>query len=551
MRAITAIADILKYEGVEYIFGIPASPIIDAATIAGIRPIIPRSEPTAISMADGYVRVSNGHKMGVCFSTIQASAQNLFPGIAQAFADSTPVLVFPLGSKHDRFDVLPNFDVVFNCRGIAKWVARINSAARVPDMMRRAFTLLRNGRGGPVILELPADVFGHWGGGEQIDEALFEYTPVKKVRSAGDPADVRKAVKALLAANNPVIHVGQGVLYAEATDELRQFAELLQAPVMTTIQGKSAFPEDHPLSIGTGAATATGMVRHFLQKTDFVFGIGCSFFKTWIATGIPPGKSFAQVTIDEFDINKDYPIAYPIIGDARLVLQQLIDEVKRQVGDKGRKENHEVAKEVKKVKDAWLSEWMPLLTSNEVPINPYRVIWDLMNAVDRTATIVTHDSGNPRDQMVPFFEAIIPRGYLGWGHSTHLGWGLGLAMGAKLADKDKLVVNVMGDYGFGFSGMDFETAVREKIPILTIVLNNSATAGYEKYFPIAVERYGSKYLSGNYTKVAEGLGGYSEKVEKPADIVPALQQAMKVVNSGTPALLEMITKEEYRFSECL
>jgi len=189
------------------------------------------------------------------------------------------------------------------------------------------------------------------------------------------------------------------------------------------------------------------------------------------------------------------------------------------------------------------------LTSDEVPINPYRVVWDLTNTVDKTRTIVTHDAGNPRDQMVPFFESHVPHGYLGWGKSTHLGASLGLAMGAKLAAPDKLVINVMGDGALGMCGMDLETAARERIPILTILLNNGALGGYEKYMPIATEKYRLKYLTGDYAQVADGLGVVAERVEKPQDIIPALQRAAQITHSGRPALLEMITREDPTFSK--
>lgn len=543
MKMTTAVARILKAEGVEYLMGIPPNLFLDAASTAGIRPIVGRAERTMIGMADGYSRVSNGNRIGVVYTTNQSGTENAFSGVAQTFADSSPVLFLPMGLERSRAEVLPNFSAVRNYQGITKWVDQINFPERAPEMLRRAFTLLKNGRPRPVMLEGPTDLEDG-----EFDDAAFHYTPVKRMRTAGDPSDVKKLVQELLSAKNPVIHVGQGVLYSCATDELHEFAELVQAPVMTTMMGKSAFREDHPLSLGAAGETCTKMVVHFLEKADMVLGIGCSFFKIWSATPIPPGKIMAQVTIDEHDINKDYSIDYPIIGDAKLVLQQLIAEVKKQSGDEGLKGREDVAKEIKRIKDQWLSEWMPLLTSDEVPINPYRVIWDLMNTVDRTRTIVTHDSGNPRDQMIPFYETIIPRGYIGWGKSTQLGYSLGLVMGAKLAAKDKLAVNVMGDYAFGQSGMDFETAVRENIPILTIVLNNSMMGGYEQYMPVSVERYGAKFLSGDYAKIAEGLGGYSEKIEQPADVIPAIQRAMKVVDSGKPALLEMITKEAKNFS---
>jgi thiamine pyrophosphate-dependent acetolactate synthase large subunit-like protein len=172
-----------------------------------------------------------------------------------------------------------------------------------------------------------------------------------------------------------------------------------------------------------------------------------------------------------------------------------------------------------------------------------------MHTVDREKTIVTHDSGSPRDQMSPFFEAISPRGFIGWGKSTQLGYGFGLAMGAKLAAPDKLAVNVMGDAAFGMVGLDFETAVRERIPILTIVNNNSGMGIYgPDRFPTAAREYGTGRLSGNYAQVAKAMGGYSERVEKPEEIVPAIRRAQQVVASGEPALLEVITSLEPAFS---
>ncbi len=288
----------------------------------------------------------------------------------------------------------------------------------------------------------------------------------------------------------------------------------------------------------------------FLKKADLVLAIGSSCTGEPYTTPIPDGKVIMQSTIDERDINKDYSIEQAIIGDARLVLRQLIAEVKEQIGPGGNRENGAVAREVRAVKGEWLKEWMPKLTSNEVPINPYRVIWDLMQALDRKETIITHDAGGPRDQMVPFYESIVPGGYIGWGKSTTLGSGMAFAMGAKLARPDKTAVNFMGDGAFGMVGMDFETAVRERIPILTIVVNNSRLGGYGYggENPIASERYNFNINSGDYTKVAEGLGGYTERVEQPGDIIPAIQRAKKALASGQPALIEVITREETDYS---
>jgi acetolactate synthase-1/2/3 large subunit len=415
----------------------------------------------------------------------------------------------------------------------------INFADRVPEMMRRAFTYLRIGRSGPVLLEIPGDVAT-----EEFDDSLFQYKSVKGVKPAGDPADVRKVVKALMEAKHPVIRAGQGILLAGACDELRELVELLQIPVYSTMAGKSAFPENHPLSLGAGGRTRPKMLMHFQKKSDLVFAIGSSCTKEGFTTPIPDDKAVIQSTIDERDINKDYFLEHAIIGDAKLVLRQMINEVKEQIGREGRKENDAVVREVKTVKDEWMREWMPKLTSDEVPINPYRVIWDLMKVLDRKETIISHDSGGPRDQLLPFWESLIPGGYIGWGKTTSLGGSLGFAMGAKLARPDKTAVSFMGNAAFGMVGMDFETAAREKIPILVILINNSLLGGYHRFHPIASKRYHINFQTGDYTKVAEGLGGYAERVDKPDDIIPAVRRAKKAVDSGQPALVEIITREE-------
>lgn len=547
MKGATAIANILKMEGVEFVGCIPANALVEALAVAGIRPIVFRQERVGVGMADGFSRVTNGRRIGVFTMQAQAGTENSFAGVAQAYADSVPILVLPGAMGQGRVGVRPNFDATLNYSEITKWADRLNMVERVPEMMRRAFTHLRTGRPSPVLLEIPSDVAQ-----QELEEEAFDYVPVKPRRTAGDPADVREAAGALLAAKRPVIHAGQGVLYAEAWHELRELAELLQAPVMTTLGGKSAFPENHPLSLGAGGATATGAVVHFLRRSDLVFGIGCSFTVSGYAVTIPEGNVMVHSTNDAEDINKDYRVDHAVIGDARLVLQQLIEEVEAQVGPAARRESSRVADEVKSVREEWLSQWMPRLTSDEVPINPYRVIWDLMNVVDRERTIVTHDSGSPRDEMSPFFETLTPRGFIGWGKSTQLGYSLGLAMGAKMAAPDKLVVNVMGDSAFGMVGLDFETAVRERIPILTIVLNNSGMAIYgPKLFPLAHERYGTKTVSGNYAKVAEALGGYNERVERPEEVAPAIRRAQQVVAAGQPALLEIITAQERARSDGL
>jgi acetolactate synthase-1/2/3 large subunit len=537
MRGAEALARILKLEGVEVLFSYPNHPLIDAAALLGIRPIIARSEKTLINMADGYARATNAQKPSVIVVQAGPGIENAFGGFAQAFSDGIPLLMIPGGGDQRRTGEPPNFDPLPVYRNVSKWAGHINMVERIPELSRRAFSQLRNGKPGPVLLELPSDVSG-----AQVDEASFEYIPARAYRSAGDPQDVAAAAKLLIEAQRPVLHVGHGVLWAQAWDELRELAELVSAPVMTTMAAKSVFPENHPLSLGAGGHTVTRAAAQFLVKSDLIFGIGCSFARGGFSSPIPAGKRLVQVTVDGRDLDRDYQVDQAVIGDARLVLRQLLEEVRRQGGGSSR--NGAVAAEVQQAREATRREWQERLTSDESPINPYRVIAELNGVLDKAHSVVTHDSGNPRDQTLTNYEAITPRGYIGWGKSTQLGTGLGIALGAKLARPDWTAVNVMGDLAFGTAGMEVETGVRERLPIVTVILNNSVMGGYGHHMPNASEQFRSNQLSGNYSRVAEGLGAHAERVERAADVRAALERGIAATRDGRPAVLEMITKED-------
>jgi thiamine pyrophosphate-dependent acetolactate synthase large subunit-like protein len=537
MKGAAMIAEALKREGVDCVFCFPQNPLIDAIANAGIRPIVCRQERVGVNMADGYSRTSRGQRIGVFVMQYGPGAENAYPGVAQAFANGIPMLLLPGASDLRRLDTLPNYWASRNFAGVTKWSATVGNADRIGHLMRRAFYEMRTGRPGPVMIEVPHEVMN-----QELDDG-FDYRPVKGLKTLGDPADVREVVGVLLRAEAPIIHAGQGVLFSEATDELIELAELMQIPVMTTLPGKSGFPENHPLALGSGGSTTTGTVAHFMRKADVVFGIGSSLTRTSFGITIPPGKIIIQATNNEWDVNRDYRADYAILGDAKLVLRQIIDEVRRQSSNPA-SERDDVAEEVKTVRLAWLQEWMPKLTSQDVPLSPYRVIWDLMNTVDRRNTIITHDSGGPRNQITPFWESLVPGSYIGWGKSTQLGFGLGAIMGAKLAAPDKLCINLMGDAAIGMVGMDIETAVRANIPILTVVLNNGFMAAETHATPIAAERYDALTQTGDYAAVAKALGAWSERVSTPDQIAPAIQRAADVTRSGSPALLEFMTTQE-------
>ena len=388
----------------------------------------------------------------------------------------------------------------------------------------------------PAIVEIPGDMWN-----EEVAEPL-NYTPVLRTKSGAAPKDVKAAAALLIAAKSPVLYAGQGVHYAKAWPQLKKLAELLAMPVVTSLGGKSSFPENHPLSLGAGGVAMPRAVSKFLAEADVIFGVGCSFTETSFGVAIPKGKTIIHSTVDAMHINKDVEAKIGLVGDAGLVLDALLEEIGKTV--KANRDATAVASAIAASHAEFLAKWMPKLTNNDAPLNPYRVLWELQKTVDIHNTIITHDAGSPRDQLSPFWKAIEPLSYIGWGKTTQLGYGLGLAMGAKLAKPDKLCINVWGDAAIGFTGMDFETAVRERIPIMSILLNNFSMAIELKVMPISTEKYRSTDISGDYAAMARAFGGYGERVTKPEDIVPAILRGIAKTKEGVPVLLEFITSKE-------
>ena len=544
MRADPAVVEILKREGVTTLFCFPTTSVIETAVAGGLRPIICRQERVGVDMADGYARVTNGRPPGVFAMQYGPGAENAFPGIATTFSDSVPVLFLPLGHARDQAQVFPMFHSSRTYASITKQVEHVIVPEQVPAAMRRAFNALKNGRAGPVMVELPRDVLDL-----DIGSDVLEHRPVRPSRSSPASRDVEDAARLLVDAACPVILAGQGVLYAEASDELVRLAELLQCPVMTTVDGKSAFPEDHALALGSGGNGFTGHGAHFLySKADLILGIGTGLNRHPLTTPpLPAGVRIIHATNDTRDLHKSYATEVALLGDAKLTLAALVDAVKDRLG--GRLLNRSPAQEIATKREAWLAKWQAKLTSAEKPITPYRVIHEFMRAVDPAGAIVTHDSGSPREQLLPFYRATRPRGYLGWGKSHQLGTGLGLTIGAKVAAPDKFCVNFMGDAAFGMTGLDFETAVRCGVPICTMVLNNSTMAIEIPHMKLSHEKHNARDLGGSYADLARDLGGWSERVDDPSQVGEAILRARRQTEEGRACLLEFVTNAETAFSK--
>ena len=542
MNVAQAVAHVLKQEGVEYLFAYPVNPLIESAAELDIRTVIVRQERIGLHMADAMSRLTSGRKIGVFCMQSGPGTENAYGGVAQAFGESVPIVVLPMGYRRKVAQLSPNFHAYLNFQHITKSCEYLVLPETVSEVMRRAFTQVKNGRPGPALVEFPTDL---------LDEEVpgtFDYRPTPSVRVGPDPDAVRDAAEALVAAERPVIYAGQGVHYAEAWSELKQLAELLEAPVTTSLDGKSAFPEDHPLSLGNGGRSMPEPVHVFVQNADVIFGIGCSFTRTNFGLTMPEGKTYIHATLDPGDINKDVACHYPIVGDAALTLRALIDEVSDRLKNKPRGRYEGIVTEIQAIRQRWMKAWSPKLRDSSTPFSPYRVISDMIDTVDIDKTIITHDAGSPRDQLTPFWPSTTPLSYIGWGKTTQLGYGLGLAMGAKLVHPDRLCINVWGDAAIGFTGMDFETAVRERIPILSVLFNNHSMAIEIPVMPTSQAKYGATDISGNYALMAEAFGGYGERVESPDEIIPALKRGISKTEEGVPALLEFMTSKEIDFS---
>ncbi len=541
MNGTQFIARILKQEGVNEMTCFPSNALIEEASKEGIRPVMFRHERGAIMAADGYSRMSSGQRFGVVAMQHAAGAENSMGGLSQAFGDNVPILVLPGGYPIEQRHVRPNFSARDNWAGITKSVQTIDTPSQIKDVMRRAFQALKNGNGGPVVVEMSLDVCAM----EVPEDALNYHSPIAS-KSVPPQNDIQDAVKALLAAARPMIWAGSGVLRAQASPELADFAALTDIPVFTTMEGKSAYDERLPLSLGAGSGATTGPAYEWINESDVVIGIGTSLSHNSYTRKVPDGKTVIHNTINPDEINKATPSHIGLVGDAKLTLLALIDEVKAQIGEGGR--NTGVASHIAKVKAEWMAEWSPLLNSNEAPLNPYRVIQEINKNLDQENSVVTHDAGGPRDCMVPFYTATTPNSYIGWGKTTHLGFGIPLMIGAKLADPSKFCLNYMGDGAWGMSGTDMAAAAKTGLPITTVLLNNGGMATYPGGFPTAREQYDVSFMEGDYAKITEGMGGVGIPVSQPEELGPAILKARQLNDEGKTVLIDVKSNFESRKS---
>ncbi len=547
MNGTEFIAKILKAEGINSVTCYPSNPLIEAVAKEGIRPISFRNERGAVMAADGFSRTSQRKKFGVAIVQSQAGAENAMGGIAQAYADNIPILLMPGGISLSQLGVKPNFSALQNYQGWVKQVETVLSPNEVGNVMRRSFNALRNGPPGPVVVEMTSDVCSL-----EIPKDSENYCSPRSAKVIPSQNDIRDAVKFLMKAKKPLIWAGGGVLMSGASKELKKLVEFTGIPVFTTMQGKSAFDERHPLSLGAGCGTTTLAAHNWLKNSDVVLVLGSSLTRTPYGQVLSSEKTLLHNTIDHEDLNKDVSAMVGLVGDTKLTLLALMEEFKTEGFKKDNGEVTQIKEEINVLKKKWMQDWNPILHSGEIPLNYYRIINEIYKNIDPENSIVTHDAGAPRDCMVPFYNATLPNSYIGWGKTTHLGFGIPLMIGAKIAHPDKFCLNLMGDGAFGMSGLDLETSVRAELPITTVLLNNGAMSTYEGTSligPVSKKEYGVSSLSGDYAKIAKGLGAEDIRVEKPNELEMALKNAQQLNKDGKTVLIDVISNVESRRSK--
>ena len=543
MRVADAVVDILKSEGVKFVAALPGDdilPLFDAFHQQNDIPLIlTRHEQATVFMADGYARSCG--EPGVAMVTKGPGRCNAMTAIVNAFTDCVPlVVIFGHSSRKQlakgMLQEVPYLDIF---QTVAKWTFSIPSPERVPEVFRRAFTLARSGRPGPVIIEIPQDI-------SMAQADIPPYTKTRRVRFGPDPYDIDKLLELMRESKRPLVYLGRGALWSGATEDLVRVAEAFALPVMATLPAKGAMPEDHPLCLGLGgyprAVYSTGQSKKFAEDADLVIALGCSFRQhatsSWLPK--PAHAKLVQVDIDPAELHKNYAADLVMLSDLKLFLQALLQRGAQKLDGWRKGMNGVVAEEISELKKQWMDSWNQRLTSDEVPINPYRACWDLTNGLDRRNSILLHDAGVTRAYVSHHYEALFPNGFIGFGSTSAMGWSTPAAMGAKLAHPDKTVVNVTGDGSFGLTGMEIETAARNDIRTLTVILNNESLGASRETLH---ERFKGHEigisLRGDYAAVARALGAYGERIEQPRDLQPALGRAL--AHPG-PALLEIGVK---------
>jgi len=538
MKGAHAIVKALEIEGVEVIFGIPGGasiPLYDVLYDSKIRHILVRHEQAAAHAADGYARVSG--RVGVCSATSGPGATNLTTGIVNAYLDSSPIVALT-GQVATPFlgkDAFQEADSVGITMPVSKHNFQLRTVEEIPDVIRKAFLIASTGRPGPVLIDMPKDI--------QEKEGNIKFPkavdlPGYRPTLGGNPKQIKKAVETLLEAERPMILAGGGVIIANAERELFRLSEMLMAPVGTSLMGKGAFPESHPLGLGMIGMHGRKAGNYAINDADVILAIGCRFSDrtTAMVSCFAPEAKIIHADIDPAEIGKNVPVHLPIVGDAKHVLKDMLNLLKARA--KKGKEN----RWTKKIAE-YKKEFSPRMDYNDVPLKPQKVIKEIMTVLSADDIVVT-EVGQCQMWAAHYLGRTKPRTFISSGGLGTMGFGFPAAMGAKVAKPEKNVIDIAGDGSFLMNCQELATVMEEDIPVVVGVLNNRYLGMVRQWQELFYSRRYSGVDLGNspdFVKLAEAFGADGIRVEKPKEIAPAIKEAFK---SGRPTVIDFVINPE-------
>ena len=523
MKGAKILVESLLKENVEVIFGYPGGsviPFFDCLYDAPIKFILPRHEQAAAHAADGYARVTG--RPGVCVATSGPGATNLTTGIATAYMDSIPMVAITGQVKTSLIgnDAFQEADLTGITRSITKHNYLVKDISELATTVKEAFYVANSGRPGPVLIDLPVDV--------QIQDAKFEYPHEADIRSYnptyyGHPGQIKKAVKEIYKAKKPVIIAGGGIIIAGAHEELLKFAEKIKAPVTTTLMGLGGFPSTHPLSLGMPGMHGTVYANMAITESDLLISVGCRFDDrvTGRLDSFAPDAKIVHIDIDPTSISKNIKVDVPVVGDAKNILGQLTEEIKKE-------KLASVSGWTKKVKDWKKKHPLAYKKSSKGKIKPQYVLEEIYKQTKGDAIIVT-EVGQNQMWAAQFYQYDYPRRFLSSGGLGTMGYGFPAAIGAKLAAPKKQVLDIAGDGSIQMNIQELATVATYNIGVKVIILNNNYLGMVRQWQELFYDRrYAATYLKNpDFVKVAQGYGVKGLRVKKDSEVKKAVKEILQ------------------------
>jgi acetolactate synthase-1/2/3 large subunit len=536
----------IESEGIKFIFGLGDTSLqLFAQKSSKVESVNVRYEGSAPFMAMAYSRLSG--KPGICTASPGPGAGNLIPAVLEAYYACSPLVMIcsSISQKTEGMGEFQECDMVGMMKPVTKWSARIPYTERIPWFLRRAFDIALNGQPGPVFLEVPKDVDGGLVDG-YVDVGQPEYVPSRKIRMAGDPELIDKAANLLLEAKRPLIVAGNGAVQSDASSELRDFIELLGAPFMTTPSGRGILSEEHPLALGLVGIYRTKVGKKAYSTADLMLTIGTrnESFQTHGWKDLPQGAKLIQIDISPFEIGRNWVPDAGIVGDAKLVLRQLIEAVKEKAGHGGNFQEMPQVKKLVEEKKEFEMEVQAETASEDAPIPAKRIVYELSKVFGKDTILVSENgSQDTWSYCWPYYKVQDGSECVPVAEQTCMGMGVVGAIAAKLTKPEKKVVCVCGDGAFQMFMKELPTAAQNNAGCTWVVLNNSAL-GWVKH--LQMEHMGwdaelSFKVLPDFVKYAEACKCFGRRIEKPSDITPSLEEALKVNREGIPAVLDFVT----------